>query len=61
MHINVYSTVCVIFTSSYIPAVVTTPLHVMDDGCLAAPDGGASTKKQWKQKQGIHITCRMSG
>ena len=51
MHDKVYSTVCVMFTSSYIPAVVTTPLHVMEDGCLAAPEGGASTKKkQWKQK-----------
>ena len=42
-------TVCVIFTSSYVPAVVTTPLglQAMEDGCIAAPKCGASMKKQW--------------
>ena len=34
-------------TSTFIPDVVTTPpaLHVMEDGCLAAPERGVSRSK----------------
>ena len=41
-------------TSSYIPAVVTSPLHVMEDGCIAASEGWVSRKKN-------HISNRTSG
>ena len=42
--------------STFIPDVVTTPLalHVMENGCIAAPEKDESAKK-WNQKKFIHV------
>ena len=48
--------VCVLFTSTFIPDVVITPLgpHVMEDDCIAAPE--TCMNKIRKQKKFGHIT-----
>ena len=49
-------------TSTFIPNAVTTPLalHVMEDGCIAAPEKDESIKSKKKKPKQIY-SCNKDG